>query len=58
MYGAILIEPILVTLIFIFVNIPMMEKHILTSIPTYSRHQKQIFALKPMPGKRAVKPYD
>ena len=44
--------PILVTLLFIFVSIPMMEKHILTSIPTYSRYQKQVSVLKPMPRKR------
>jgi len=44
--------PILVTLLFIFVSIPMMEKHILTSIPIYSRYQKQVSVLKPMPRKR------
>jgi len=55
---ATVIGPILVTLLFIFVSIPMMEKHILTSIPTYSRYQKQVAVLKPMPRKRAVKPPD
>jgi len=44
--------PILVTLLFIFVSIPMIEKHILTSIPNYSCYQKQVSALKPMPRKR------
>ena len=44
--------PILITLLFIFVSIPMMEKHILTSMPTYSHYQKQVSVLKPMPRKR------
>jgi len=50
--------PILVTLLFIFVSIPMMEKHILATKPTYSRYQKQVSVLKLMPRKRAVKPPD
>lgn len=52
---ATVIGPILITLLFIFVSIPMMEKHILASKPTYSRYQKQISVLKLMPRKRTVK---
>jgi len=50
--------PILITLLFIFVSIPMMEKHILASKPAYSRYQKQVSVLKLMPRKRAAKPPD
>ena len=50
--------PILITLLFIFVSIPMMEKHILDSKPAYSRYQKQVSVLKLMPRKRALKPPD
>ena len=42
------IGPILATLLFIFISIPMMEKHILATKPTYSRYQKQVSMLKPM----------
>ena len=42
------IGPILVTLLFIFISIPMMEKHILATNPTYSHYQKQVSMLKPM----------
>ena len=44
--------PILITLLFIFVSIPMMEKHLQTSIPVYSHYQKQISMLMPMPRKK------
>ena len=44
--------PILITLLFIFVSIPMMEKHLQTSIPIYSHYQKQISMLMPMPRKK------
>ena len=43
--------PILITLLFIFVSIPMMEKHILASIPAYSSYRKQVSVLKLMPRK-------
>jgi len=55
---ATVIGPILITLLFIFVSIPMMEKHILASKPAYSRYQKQVSILKLMPRKRTVKPPD
>lgn len=41
------IGPILVTLLFIFISIPMMEKHILATNSTYSCYQKQVSMLKP-----------
>ncbi|MFC2159544.1 DUF1295 domain-containing protein [Actinomycetota bacterium] len=44
--------PILMTLLFIFISIPMMEKHILASKPSYSRYQKQVSVLKFLPRKR------
>lgn len=44
--------PVLITLLFIFISIPMMEKHILTSVPDYSRYQKRVSVLKLMPRKR------
>jgi steroid 5-alpha reductase family enzyme len=34
--------PIVVTILFIFISIPMMEKHILSSTPSYSEYQKQV----------------
>jgi len=37
---------VLVTLLFIFVSIPMMEKHILASKPAYANYQKQVSVLK------------
>ena len=48
--------PIFVTLLFIFVSIPMMERHILASKPSYSRYQKQVSTLRFMPRKRMAKP--
>lgn len=47
--------PILVTLLFIFVSIPMIEKHILASIPAYSLYVRQVSVLKLMP-RRMQKP--
>jgi steroid 5-alpha reductase family enzyme len=41
--------PILVTLLFIFVSIPMMEKHILATRPAYSYYQEQVSLLNLMP---------
>lgn len=46
--------PILMTLLFIFISIPMMEKHILDSKPSYSRYQKQVSVLKFLPRKRTL----
>jgi len=34
--------PLVVTLLFIFISIPMMEKHILSSNPSYSEYQKKV----------------
>ena len=44
--------PVLVTLLFIFVSIPMMEKHLLASIPAYSNYRRRVSMLKPMPRKK------
>ena len=44
--------PILMTLLFVFISIPMMEKHILASKPSYSRYQKQVSVLKFLPRKK------
>jgi len=37
-----IIGPILVTALFIFISIPMMEKHILSSRPSYSVYRRQV----------------
>lgn len=37
-----IIGPIVVTILFIFISIPMMEKHILSSKPSYSVYQRQV----------------
>ena len=37
-----IIGPIVVTTLFIFISIPMMEKHILSSKPSYSVYQRQV----------------
>ena len=47
--------PILVTLLFVFISIPMMERHILASKPSYNQYKKQVSALKFMPRKRKDK---
>lgn len=44
--------PVLVTLLFIFVSIPMMEKHLLASIPAYSNYRRRVSMLKPIPRRR------
>lgn len=44
--------PILMTLLFVFISIPMMEKHILSTKPSYSVYQKQVSVLKFLPRKR------
>ena len=51
---ATLIGPIAVSLLFIFISIPMMEKHILATNSTYNRYQKQVSMLKPMFRKRQI----
>ncbi len=45
--------PILMTLLFISVSIPMMEKHILASKPDYADYQKIVSMMLPLPRKRA-----
>ncbi len=44
--------PVLMTLLFIFISIPMMEKHILESRPTYVKYQRQVSVLKFLPRKK------
>lgn len=44
--------PVLMTLLFVLISIPMMEKHILASKPSYTRYQKQVSVLKFLPRKR------
>ncbi len=36
------IGPVIVTILFIFISIPMMEKHILSSKPSYSVYRRQV----------------
>ena len=49
-----IISPILMTLMFIFISIPMMEKKILTTRPTYKQCQTEISMLLLLPKKREV----
>lgn len=44
--------PILMTLLFVFVSIPMMEKYIIETRPGYSEYQKKVSVLKLLPRKR------
>ncbi len=39
--------PVLMTLLFVFISIPMMEKHVLASRPSYIHYQKKVSMLKP-----------
>ncbi|HOI46736.1 MAG TPA: DUF1295 domain-containing protein [Bacilli bacterium] len=39
--------PIVVTLLFLFISIPLMEKHVLKSTPSYVTYQNQVSALIP-----------
>ena len=41
------IGPIIMTLLFMFISIPMMEKHILASKPAYNGYKKQVSMLIP-----------
>ena len=41
--------PVLMTLLFIFISIPMMEKHILETRPGYKKYQKKVSVLKLLP---------
>lgn len=43
--------PSLITLLFVFISIPMMEKHILESRPEYARYIRAVPMLLPLPGK-------
>lgn len=44
--------PVLMTILFVFISIPMMEKYILTSKPSYIDYQKKVSMLKPWFRKR------
>lgn len=44
--------PILMTLLFVFVSIPMMEKYIIESRPGYREYQKKVSVLKLLPRRR------
>lgn len=46
------IGPVSVTLLFVFISIPMMEKHILASKPIYKNYRKQVSMLIPVPGRK------
>lgn len=40
-----IIGPVIVTLLFVFISIPLMEKHIIEKIPTYAQYQNEVPAL-------------
>jgi len=44
--------PVLMTILFVFISIPMMEKYILASRPSYIAYQKKVSMLKPWFRKR------
>jgi steroid 5-alpha reductase family enzyme len=44
----------LITLLFVFVSIPMMEKHVLEKRPEYARYIKDVPMLLPLPRKTAT----
>jgi steroid 5-alpha reductase family enzyme len=44
-----IVGPLLVTLLFIFVSIPMMEKHILESRPAYRHYQEKVPVIRLFP---------
>jgi len=44
--------PVLMTLLFVFVSIPMMEKYIIETRPGYREYQKKVSVLKLLPRKR------
>jgi steroid 5-alpha reductase family enzyme len=39
--------PLVITMLFVFISIPLMEKHIVTSTPSYKSYQDQVSALIP-----------
>jgi steroid 5-alpha reductase family enzyme len=50
-----LIGPVWMAALFLFISIPMMEKHILKSRPAYAAYQKEVSAFLPMPRKKPAK---
>ena len=46
------IGAMLVTFLFVFISIPLMERHILSSKPSYRLYQRQVSALKFLPRKK------
>jgi len=46
-YWWVIIGPLCVTMLFIFVSIPMMDRHILNKRPAYAEHMKKVSALIP-----------
>ncbi len=44
--------PVLMTLLFVFISIPMMERYIIASRPSYIHYQKKVSMLKPWFRKR------
>jgi steroid 5-alpha reductase family enzyme len=45
--------PILMTMLFVFISIPMMERHIIESRPEYREYQKNVSVLKFLPRKNS-----
>jgi steroid 5-alpha reductase family enzyme len=44
--------PVLMTMLFTFISIPMMERHILEAKPDYREYQKKVSVLKFLPRKK------
>lgn len=48
--------PILMTILFVFISIPMMERHLLENRPDYAKYRKNVSVLKFLPGKVQIIP--
>ncbi|MFO7612932.1 MAG: DUF1295 domain-containing protein [Clostridia bacterium] len=44
--------PILISLLFVFISIPMMERHVMEKRPEYAEYKKDVAALIPWPRKK------
>jgi len=50
-----IVGPVAMTLLFVFISIPLMEKHLVRNHPDFIQHKKQISMLIPLPPKQKPK---
>jgi len=48
--------PVAMTVLFVFISIPMMEKRMLAKRPSYAEHQRRVSMLLPLPPRRREAP--